>query len=194
MQLIFTPALGSTTAVAVVPGTVVQFVARVATRDYNDALAAGTSVELWGDIATGEWAATTFAPVVAAESTAAAVPANVLSLLPADPAPVPTTSAAPETTLLVANFVIPADIERADYQFTYRLAHSNDSGTWHTWLGDAGSNGHLVITQDAPPTQGLVCCPEWDSQSPAEGSVATFAGPVEWAGWALDLDSDSPSA
>lgn len=48
MQLVFTPDLGSSTTLAAAPGTVLQFAARVATRDYNDAVAAGTFVELWG--------------------------------------------------------------------------------------------------------------------------------------------------
>ncbi|CAE7068030.1 unnamed protein product [Rhizoctonia solani] len=203
MQLVFTPALGSTTTLAVVPGTVVQFAARVSTRDYNEAVANGTRVELWGDLprggSVGEWAATHFEPAPAApEHHDSGAPPNVLSLLPADPEPVPTTSAAPETTLLVANFTIPADVESADYQFTYRLAHSNESSTWHTWLGDAGSNGHLIINQEAPAIEGLVFAADWSSSndarlSPADGTVATLAGPVDWSGWALDLDPTSES-
>lgn len=206
MQLVFTPALGSSTTLAVVPGTVVQFAARVSTRDYNEALANGTTVELWGDLprpngAPGEWAATRFEPApIAPEHRDAGVPPNVLSLLPADPEPVPTTSAAPETTLLVASFVIPADVSTADYQFTYRLAHSNESSTWHTWLGDAGSNGHLIINQEAAPIEGLVFSAEWGTtddvrSSPADGTVASLSGPVDWSGWALDLDpaADSPA-
>ncbi|KDN51520.1 hypothetical protein RSAG8_00065, partial [Rhizoctonia solani AG-8 WAC10335] len=204
MQLVFTPALGSTTTLAVVPGTTVQFAARVSTRDYNEAVANGTRVELWGDLpcggAAGEWAATRFEPApVAPEHHDSGAPPNVLSLLPADPEPVPTTSAAPETTLLVTNFTIPADVESADYQFTYRLAHSNESSTWHTWLGDAGSNGHLIINQEAPAIEGLIFAAGWSSEandarlSPADGTVATLAGPVDWSGWALDLDPTSES-
>ncbi|CAE6432388.1 unnamed protein product [Rhizoctonia solani] len=206
MQLIFTPALGSTTTLAVVPGTTVQFAARVSTRDYNEAVTNGTRVELWGDLprggVTGEWAATCFeAAPVAPEHHDSGAPPNVLSLLPANPEPVPTTSAAPETTLLVANFTIPSDVQSADYQFTYRLAHSNESSTWYTWLGDAGSNGHLIIDQEAPAIEGLVLAADWkpDSNdarlSPADGTVATLAGPVDWSGWAIDLDprSESPA-
>ncbi|CAE6439816.1 unnamed protein product [Rhizoctonia solani] len=204
MQLVFTPALGSTTTLAVVPGTIVQFAARVSTRDYNEAVANGTRVELWGDLPrggqVGEWAATLFEPApVAPEHHDSGAPPNVLSLLPADPEPVPTTSAAPETTLLVANFTIPADVQSADYQFTYRLAHSNESSTWHTWLGDAGSNGHLIISQEAPAIEGLILAADWSSEandarlSPADGTVATLAGPVDWSGWALDLDPTSES-
>ncbi|EUC67261.1 hypothetical protein RSOL_500840 [Rhizoctonia solani AG-3 Rhs1AP] len=201
MQLVFTPALGSTTTLAVVPGTIVQFAARVSTRDYNEAVANGTRVELWGDLPcggqVGEWAATRFEPApVAPEHHDSGAPPNVLSLLPANPEPVPTTSAAPETTLLVANFTIPADVESADYQFTYRLAHSNESSTWHTWLGDSGSNGHLIIDQESPAIEGLVLAGDWahDARvSPADGTVATLAGPVEWSGWALDLDPTSES-
>ncbi|CAE6457615.1 unnamed protein product [Rhizoctonia solani] len=204
MQLVFTPALGSTTTLAVVPGTTVQFAARVSTRDYNEAVANGTRVELWGDLpcggASGEWAATRFEPApTAPEHHDSGAPPNVLSLLPADPEPVPTTSAAPETTLLVANFTIPSDVQSADYQFTYRLAHSNESSTWHTWLGDAGSNGHLIINQEAPAIEGLILAADWSSDandariSPADGSVATLAGPVDWSGWALDLDPTSES-
>ncbi|CCO26249.1 hypothetical protein BN14_00269 [Rhizoctonia solani AG-1 IB] len=206
MQLIFTPALGSTTTLAVVPGTVVQFAARVSTRDYNEAVANGTRVELWGDLprgtAAGEWAATLFeAAPVAPEHHDSGAPPNVLSLLPADPEPVPTTSAAPDTILLVANFTIPSDVHSADYQFTYRLAHSNESSTWYTWLGDAGSNGHLIIDQEAPAIEGLVLVADWKSDSndarlsPADGTVATLAGPVDWSGWAIDLDprSESPA-
>ncbi|CAE6425972.1 unnamed protein product [Rhizoctonia solani] len=204
MQLIFTPALGATTRLGVVPGTTVQFAARVSTRDYNEALANGTRVELWGDLprgsATGDWAATCFeAAPVPPEHHDSGAPPNVLSLLPANPEPVPTTSAAPETTLLVANFTIPSDVHSADYQFTYRLAHSNESSTWYTWLGDAGSNGHLIIDQEAPAIEGLVFTANWktdpnDAQlSPADGTVATLAGPVDWSGWALDLDPTSES-
>ncbi|KAG8733114.1 hypothetical protein FRC11_008639, partial [Ceratobasidium sp. 423] len=204
MQLVFTPALGSSTTLAVVPGTTVQFAARVSTRDYNEAVANGTRVELWGDLpkggVAGEWTATRFeAAPVAPEHHDSGAPPNVLSLLPADPEPVPTTSAAPETTLLVTNFTIPADVQSADYQFTYRLAHSNDSSTWHTWLGDAGSNGHLIINQEAPAIEGLVFAADWNSDandarlSPADGTVATLAGPVDWSGWALDLDPTSES-
>ncbi|CUA72453.1 hypothetical protein RSOLAG22IIIB_01122 [Rhizoctonia solani] len=203
MQLVFTPALGSTTTLAVVPGTTVQFAARVSTRDYNEAVANGTRVELWGDLPreglAGEWAATRFEPALAApEHHDSGAPPNVLSLLPADPEPVPTTSAAPETTLLVANFTIPADVQSADYQFTYRLAHSNESSTWHTWLGDAGSNGHLIISQEAPAIEGLVFAADWSSEndarlSPADGTVANLVGPVDWSGWALDLDPTSES-
>ncbi|CAE6525416.1 unnamed protein product [Rhizoctonia solani] len=204
MQLVFTPALGSTTTLAVVPGTTVQFAARVSTRDYNEAVANGTRVELWGDLpkggVAGEWAATRFeAAPVAPEHHDSGAPPNVLSLLPADPEPVPTTSAAPETTLLVANFTIPADVQSADYQFTYRLAHSNDSSTWHTWLGDAGSNGHFIINQESPAIEGFVFAAHWNSDtndarlSPADGTVATLAGPVDWSGWALDLDPTSES-
>ncbi|KAF8758512.1 hypothetical protein RHS01_02840 [Rhizoctonia solani] len=166
----------------------VQFAARVSTRDYNEALANGTRVELWGDLprgsATGDWAATCFeAAPVPPEHHDSGAPPNVLSLLPANPEPVPTTSA-PETTLLVANFTIPSDVHSADYQFTYRLAHSNESSTWYTWLGDAGSNGHLIIDQEAPAIEGLVFTANWktdpnDAQlSPADGTVATLAGPL----------------
>ncbi|KAF8610680.1 hypothetical protein BDV93DRAFT_517768 [Ceratobasidium sp. AG-I] len=199
MQLVFTPDLGSSTTLAAAPGTVLQFAARVATRDYNDAVAAGTFVELWGDlprpgVAAGEWGATRFVPApTAPEHHDAGVPPNVLSLLPADPEPVPTSSAAPETTLLVASFVIPADTDTIDYQFTYRLAHANDS---HTWLGDTGSNGHLTLKPDAPPIEGLVFSAAWNSrendharESIPDGIVANLAGPIEWSGWALDLDA-----
>jgi hypothetical protein len=144
------------------------------------------------------FSATRFVPApTAPEHHDAGVPPNVLSLLPADPVPVPTSSAAPETTLLVASFVIPQGTDSIDYQFTYRLAH--DSGSWHTWLGDSGSNGHLILKPDAPSIEGLVFSNPWDTtdnvpHSAPEGTVASLAGPIEWSGWALDLDSTKESA
>ncbi|QRV86701.1 hypothetical protein RhiJN_14719 [Ceratobasidium sp. AG-Ba] len=205
MQLVFTPDLGSSTTLAAAPGSVVQLAARVSTHDYEQATAAGTFVEIWSDLPrpgapTGEWGATPFVPApTAPEHHDAGAPPTVLSLLPADPEPVPTSSAAPETTLLVASFVVPQDTDSVDYQFTYRLAHTNDSGSWHTWLGDSGSNGHIIIKPDAPPIEGLVFASPWNTtdnvpHSPPDGTVASLAGPIEWSGWALDLDSNKESA
>ncbi|KAG8766634.1 hypothetical protein FRC12_006742, partial [Ceratobasidium sp. 428] len=177
------------------------FAARVSSHDYEQAIAAGTHVEIWSDLPrpdapAGEWSATRFLPApIVPEHHDAGAPPNVLSLLPADPEPVPTSSAAPETTLLVASFVVPQGTTSIDYQFTYRLAHTNESGSWHTWLGDSGSNGHLILKPDAPPIEGLVFTSAWDNtadnvpHSAPDGTVATLTGPIQWSGWALDLDS-----
>ncbi|KAG8681251.1 hypothetical protein FRC09_017650, partial [Ceratobasidium sp. 395] len=206
MQLVFTPDLGSSTTLAAAPGSVLQFAARVSSHDYEQAIAAGTHVEIWSDLPrpdapAGEWSATRFLPApTVPEHHDAGAPPNVLSLLPADPEPVPTSSAAPETTLLVASFVVPQGTTSIDYQFTYRLAHTNESGSWHTWLGDSGSNGHLILKPDAPPIEGLVFTSAWDTtadnvpHSAPDGTVATLTGPIEWSGWALDLDSTKEAA
>ncbi|KAG8747671.1 hypothetical protein FRC10_000214 [Ceratobasidium sp. 414] len=205
MQLVFTPDLGSSVTLATAPGSVLQLAARVSSHDYRHAVATGTFVEIWSDLPrpgapVGEWGATRFIPApVLPEYRDAGAPPNVLSLLPPDPEPVPTSSAAPETTLLVASFVVPPGTDSVDYQFTYRLAHTNESGIWHTWLGDSGCNGHLILKPDAPPIEGLVFTSPWDitdnvRHSAPDGPVASFAGPVEWSGWALDLDSTKEGA
>ncbi|KAG9076277.1 hypothetical protein FRC06_009596, partial [Ceratobasidium sp. 370] len=205
MQLVFTPDLGSSTTLPAAPGSVLQFAARVSSHDYEYAVTTGTYVEIWSDLPrpgapVGEWGATRFIPAPKLpEYRDAGAPPNVLSLLPADPEPVPTSSAAPETTLLVASFIIPPDTDSVDYQFTYRLAHTNESGIWHTWLGDSGSNGHLIVKPGAPPIEGLVFNSPWDTtdkilHSAPDGTVASLAGPVGWSGWALDLDSTKEDA
>ncbi|KAG8704347.1 hypothetical protein FRC08_002287 [Ceratobasidium sp. 394] len=206
MQLVFTPDLGSSTTIAALPGSALQLAARVSSQDYEYAVSTGTFVEIWSDLPrpgapAGEWGATRFIPAPKLrEYPDPGAPPNVLSLLPADPEPVPTSSAAPETTLLIASFVIPPDTDSIDYQFTYRLAHTNESGIWHTWLGDSGSNGHLIIKPDAPPVEGFVFTSPWDTtdnvvrHSAPDGTVASLAGEVEWSGWALDLDSTKEDA